>query len=255
IAQGNQQAKQKLAEKNLRLVVHIAKKYSRRGINFMDLVQEGNLGLMKAIEKFDYKRGFKFSTYATWWIKQSIFQACAEHERSIRVPMHALDTMAKIKTASQTLQDKLNRLPNNDEIASFLKISVKKVEQLQAANIQMLSLDAELQQKDGNSQVLAEIIQDDKVVDIENQLSQMSLKLKLCKAITEELTEREKAVVFQRYGLRIVNNRFVIQEEDKKITLTVLGKQFGVTRECIRQTEIRALKKLKNSVYLDRFCN
>lgn len=249
VAQGDLQAKRKLAQANLRLVISIAKRYAGRGAAFMDLVQEGNVGLMRAIEKFDYRRGFKFSTYATWWIKQSVFQAFAEHDRPIRLPGHVIDSVCKLRKARHDFREQHDRAPSDAELALILNLSVKKVQHLTRMAQRMMSLEAEITQRDGNTQTLGDTIEDDRFVDPESALHKhRSLQL-LQLALVSHLDEREREVISKRYGLRTGS---LLNENEKKdkMTLEEIGKLYGVTRECIRQTEIRALRKLRRSEFL-----
>ena len=241
IGQGDIDAKRKLTQANLRLVISIAKRYSGRGASFMDLVQEGNVGLLKAVEKFNPRLGYRFSTYATWWIRQSIFQAFSEHDRPIRLPGHVVDAITKLRRATEILKERLDHHPTDDELAAHLGISAKKVKQLAQASRRTLSLESETILKDGNTQTLGETLEDDAPTP-EQQLHHARTLRMLRLALTEHLDERERDVLNLRFAL---DERF-----DKKLTLEEIGKRYGVTRECIRQTEIRALKKLRHSAYL-----
>ncbi len=241
IAQGDELAKKKLIQANLRLVISIAKRYTGRGANFMDLVQEGNVGLIKAVEKFNYKLGYKFSTYATWWIKQSIHQAFFEHDRPIRLPGHVIDGISKLRKAYQELQEKLDRPPTDQELAQALKLSLRKVQQLLRVSQKTLSLETETVMKDGNSQTLVETLEDDRF-DPEAQFLQDCSMTMLRLALQHNLNAKEREIISLRFGLN--------KAQQKKMTLEQVGKLYGVTRECIRQTELRALKKLRDSSYL-----
>jgi len=235
------QAKQQLAESNLRLVIHIAKQFAGRGANFMDLVQEGNVGLMKAVDKFNYRLGYKFSTYATWWIRQSIYQAFSEHDRPIRLPGHVVDSLNKLKKTWDVLSENLQRQPTDDELAKAMKMSVRKVRQLTRTLPKPLSLETEMTMKDGNTQNLGDTIEDNRF-NPENDLLEADTLANLREALSIVLSEREREILSLRFGL--------CTPENKKMTLEEIGKRYGVTRECIRQAEIRALDKLRHSSYL-----
>ncbi len=248
-ARGDKQAKQQLAQANLRLVISIARRYTGRGACFMDLVQEGNVGLMKAVEKFNPGLGFKFSTYATWWIKQSVFQAFSDHDRPIRLPGHVLDSVTKLRRAQQTFQEMENRLPTDTELATRLGVSVKKVQQLQQTTRRIVSLDAELQHKDGNSQLLVETLEDEQWVSADVRMAEENAHRFLSQALLHHLDERERDILCRRYGL-VQHEDGAFTPDETRMTLEAIGRVYGVTRECIRQTEMRALKKLKASSLL-----
>ncbi len=250
IEQGDEFAKRKLAQANLRLVISIAKRHAGRGATFMDLVQEGNLGLMKAIEKFNYRLGYKFSTYATWWIKQSVFMAFAEHDRPIRLPGHVIDSVSKLRKAKHQLKEALGRPASDQELAEALKLSVRKVQQLSRVSQRIVSLEMEIPMKDGNTQTLAETIEDDRPDAASELHKRRSLKL-LQLALLNHLDERERDVIAKRYGLSGAEP-CGFETDKKKMTLEEIGQIYGVTRECIRQTEIRALQKLRQSSFLQQ---
>lgn len=251
IAQGDAKAKRELAQANLRLVISIAKRYAGRGATFMDLVQEGNLGLMKAVDKFNYRLGYKFSTYATWWIKQSVFQAFSEHDRPIRLPGHVVDGVIKLRKARQILKERNNRHASDTELATHLGVSVRKVQQLSRAAQRMLSLEAELVQKDGNTQTLGETIEDDRLPDPEQRLFRNKALQMLQAALLSHLDARERDILLKRYGLH-QGTKAENPDDEGKMTLEEIGRHYGVTRECIRQTEIRALRKLRASSFLQQ---
>ncbi len=234
-------AKQQLVQSNLRLVIHIAKQFAGRGANFMDLVQEGNVGLLKAVEKFNYKLGYKFSTYATWWIRQSIYQAFSEHDRPIRLPGHVIDSLNKLKRTWDNLSEQLDRQPTDEELAQAMKMSVRKVRQLSRSLPKPLSLETEMTLKDGNTQSLGDTIEDNRF-NPENDLLEADTLANLREALQCVLSERERDILSLRFGLS--------SAEQSKMTLEEIGKRYGVTRECIRQAEIRALDKLRQSPHL-----
>lgn len=249
IENGDLQAKRKLAQANLRLVISIAKRYTGRGASFMDLVQEGNLGLMKAVEKFNYRLGYKFSTYATWWIKQAVFQAFSEHDRPIRLPGHVIDSVTKFHKAKTMLADQLNRPATEGELAHALALSIKKVKQLTQLSQKMMSLDAEILLKDGNSQTLGDSLEDDRVTAPDQALYRKQSLNMLSLALLNHLDARERDVLEKRYGLPDGQHEPPSAEKNK-MTLEEIGQMYGVTRECIRQTEIRAIRKLRASSFL-----
>jgi RNA polymerase primary sigma factor len=251
IEQGDESARRKLAQANLRLVISIAKRYAGRGASFMDLVQEGNVGLMKAIEKFNYRLGYKFSTYATWWIKQSVFQAFAEHDRPIRLPGHVIDSVSKLRKARHILKERYGRPATDAEIAEYLKISVKKVQQISRAAQRIMSLEAEVTLKDGNTQTLGESIEDDRLADPEQEIYQKKAMTALRMALISHLDERERDILFRRYGIQAGSTEGETDQKCK-MTLEEIGRIYGVTRECIRQTEIRAIRKLRQSSFLQQ---
>lgn len=251
IEQGDLAAKRKLAQANLRLVISIAKRYAGRGATFMDLVQEGNLGLMKAIDKFNYRLGYKFSTYATWWIKQSVFQAFAEHDRPIRLPGHVIDSVIKLRKAREELKDRLDRPATDAELSTRLGMSLKKIQHLSRISQRMMSLEMEITLKDGNTQTLGETIEDDRFAEPDQAVYKNKSLQMLKLALVSHLDERERDVISKRYGLLTAQAIEGAGEPDK-MTLEEIGKIYGVTRECIRQTEIRAIRKLRSSSFIQQ---
>jgi RNA polymerase primary sigma factor len=251
IEAGDDAAKRELAQANLRLVIKIAKRYAGRGAAFMDLVQEGNLGLMKAIDKFNYRLGYRFSTYATWWIKQCVFQAFAEHDRPIRLPGHVLDSVIKLRKARYTLKEKLDRPANDAELAQHMGVSVKKIQKLSQAAQRMMSLEAEITLKDGNTQTLGDTIEDDSLPEPGMVMHRNTSLGMLRMALLHHLDERERDILSRRFGLCPAQNENEIVTKGK-MTLEEIGKLYGVTRECVRQTEMRAIRKLRSSTFLQQ---